>query len=68
MIIALNCIILLEFLILHFYTMSYKTIFVLSLLCFATFAQNCCDLNMIKVSGNADVKVKPDYATIEVGA
>ena len=48
--------------------MSYKTIFVLSLLCFATFAQNCCDLNMIKVSGNADVKVKPDYATIEVGA
>lgn len=31
-------------------------------------AQECCDLNKIKVSGNADVKVKPDYATIEIGA
>lgn len=31
-------------------------------------SQNCCDLNTLKVSGNAEIKVKPDYATIEIGA
>lgn len=34
----------------------------------ATFAQSCCDQNTIHVSGNAEVKVKPDFASIEIGA
>ena len=39
-----------------------------SLLSITSMAQDCCDLNTIKVSGNAEVKVKPDFATIEIGA
>lgn len=48
--------------------MNIKTYFLFSILAFATLSQSCCDLNTIKVSGNADVKVKPDFATIEIGA
>ena len=48
--------------------MTIRTFCLVALLLIATFAQNCCDQNTIKVSGNADIKVKPDYATIEVGA
>lgn len=38
------------------------------LLTTAAVAQSCCDQNTIHVSGNADVKVKPDFASIEIGA
>ena len=38
------------------------------LLVVLVFSQDCCDLRTIKVSGNAEIKVKPDYATIEIGA
>jgi len=41
---------------------------ILALFIVATLAQTCCDLNTIKVSGNSEVKVKPDYATIQIGA
>ncbi len=43
-------------------------ILLLGLLVSCALGQNCCDQNTIKVSGNAEVKVKPDYATIEIGA
>lgn len=48
--------------------MKTQVVVLLSILSVATFCQTCCDQNTIKVSGNADVKVKPDYATIEIGA
>lgn len=55
----------------YIFYMNSHTILLLSLLSLlstACFAQECCDLNTIKVSGNAEVKVKPDFATIEIGA
>ena len=27
-------------------------------------SQNCCDSNTVKVSGNAEIKVKPDFANL----
>lgn len=48
--------------------MKTQVVVLLSILSVATFCQTCCDQNTIKVSGNADAKVKPDYATIEIGA
>lgn len=44
--------------------MNIRTLILLSVLAVSAFTQNCCDLNTIRVSGNAEVKVKPDYATI----
>jgi uncharacterized protein YggE len=29
-------------------------------------SQACCDLNTLKVTGSADIKVKPDYATVQI--
>ena len=46
--------------------MNIRTIFVIAAVLTCTFAQDCCDLNTIRVRGNAEVKVKPDQATIEV--
>lgn len=40
----------------------------LAVLVATTVSQDCCDLNKIKVTGNSQVKVKPDYATIQIGA
>ncbi len=48
--------------------MRLRTFCLIALLFVAALAQSCCDQNTIKVSGNAEVKVKPDFATIEVGA
>ena len=43
-----------------------KVFIVLALLTISAFAQQCCDDNTISVSGNGEVKVKPDFATITV--
>lgn len=43
-----------------------KVFIVLALLTISTFAQQCCNDNTISVSGNGEVKVKPDFATITV--
>lgn len=48
--------------------MTFRTFCLVALLLVTALAQNCCDQNTIKVSGNAEVKVKPDFATIEIGA
>lgn len=48
--------------------MRLRTFCLIALLFVAALAQSCCDQNTIKVSGNAEVKVKPDFATIKVGA
>lgn len=48
--------------------MQGRKLVILGLFLIATLAQTCCDLNTIKVSGNSEVKVKPDYATIQIGA
>ena len=48
--------------------MNTLRVIALVILISSSFAQDCCDSNVIKVSGNAEVKVKPDYATIEIGA
>ncbi len=45
-----------------------KTVILLGLLLLSTFSQSCCDANTVKVSGNAEVKVDPDFATITIGA
>jgi uncharacterized protein YggE len=29
-------------------------------------SQACCDLNTLKVTGSADIKVKPDFASIQI--
>lgn len=47
--------------------MYIRTIFLIALVSVAV-AQECCGLNKIIVTGNAEIKVKPDYATIEIGA
>ena len=47
--------------------MTKRFFFLIALLSVAL-AQSCCDLNKIKVSGNAEIKVKPDFATVEIGA
>lgn len=47
--------------------MYIRSIFLIALVSIAV-AQDCCDLNKIIVTGNAEVKVKPDFATIEIGA
>ena len=48
--------------------MEIKTLLLIALFVSATLAQDCCDKNTVKVSGNAEVKVKPDFATITIGA
>ena len=48
--------------------MDIRSFLFVVLLATATFAQSCCDQNSIHVSGNAEVKVKPDFASIEIGA
>jgi uncharacterized protein YggE len=45
-----------------------KRFFFLIALFTIALAQSCCDLNRIKVSGNAEIKVKPDFATVDIGA
>lgn len=47
--------------------MYIRSILLITLVSIAV-AQECCNLNKIKVTGNAEVKVKPDYATIQIGA
>ena len=47
--------------------MTKRFFFLIALISLAL-AQSCCDLNRIKVSGNAEIKVKPDFATIDIGA
>lgn len=48
--------------------MDYRLFCLLGLLCTLAFSQSCCDLNTVKVSGNAEIKVKPDFATVDIGA
>ena len=48
--------------------MNIRIFCLLAILCGLALSEACCDLNTIKVSGNAEVKVKPDYATIDIGA
>lgn len=48
--------------------MNTQKLILVALLFSATLCQSCCNLNTIKVSGNAEVKVAPDHATIEIGA
>ena len=43
-----------------------KVFIFLALLTIFTLSQKCCDDNTISVSGNGEVKVKPDSATITV--
>ena len=45
-----------------------KRFFFLIALFTIALAQSCCDLNRIIVSGNAEIKVKPDFATVDIGA
>lgn len=48
--------------------MEIKTLFFVTLFVLGALSQDCCDKNTVKVSGNAEVKVKPDFATITIGA
>lgn len=50
------------------YKMKYSAFCLLALLCTITLSQTCCDINTVKVSGNAEIKVKPDFATVDIGA
>ena len=46
--------------------MNPKTFVILSLLALLTLSQSCCEDNTVKISGNAQIKVKPDIAIITV--
>lgn len=48
--------------------MEIKTLFFITLFIIGSLCQDCCDKNTVKVSGNAEIKVKPDFATINIGA
>lgn len=48
--------------------MELKIFGLLAILVTLTLSQNCCSRNTIQVSGNSEIKVKPDFATIDIGA
>ena len=48
--------------------MNFKRRFLFTTLILLAASQECCEDNTIKVSGNAEIKVKPDLAIISVKA
>lgn len=46
--------------------MNFKKFLLFTFLFIFTLSQACCEDNTIKVSGNAEIKVKPDIAIITV--
>jgi uncharacterized protein YggE len=45
---------------------SYKLFYVVAILIAMACTQNCCDDNTFQISGNAEVSIKPDRATITI--
>jgi uncharacterized protein YggE len=48
--------------------MDFKTIILSFVFVAIVASQTCCDLNTLKVTGNADIKVKPDIASVQLVA
>jgi uncharacterized protein len=44
----------------------YKSFLVVALVLAMAYAQNCCDDNTFQISGDAEVSIKPDRATITI--
>jgi hypothetical protein len=46
--------------------MRFISLALLTLFIATVFTQTCCDADTVKVSGSADIKVKPDTAKLKV--
>ena len=46
--------------------MDFKKIILSFVLVALAASQTCCNLNTLQVTGTADIKVKPDFATVQI--